>query len=74
MHVCVREYISFLLRLSFSYSVYIALLHVVYQESQICMCTFFPFVNQFVVDMIIPHRLGEHFVARRSDAELARIW
>ena len=43
MHVCVREYISFSLRLSFSYRVYIALVHVVYQESQICMCTFFSF-------------------------------
>ena len=74
MHVCVRECISFLLPSSFSYSVYIALLHVVYQESQICMCTSFPCVNQFVVDMIIPHRLGGHFVARRSDAELRRTW
>ena len=34
----------------------------------------FPFVNQFVVDMILPHRLGGHFVAQRSDAELRRIW
>ena len=27
-----------------------------------------------VVGMILPHRLGGHFVARRSDAELRRIW